>query len=663
MNWAPTVTLALVAALVFGWVARRFGLSPIVGYLLAGIAIGPHTPGFVGDAALASQLADVGVVLLMFGVGLSFSFADLWAVRAVAVPGALLASGLAVAGGTAVGLGLGWDLGAAMVLGMCLATASTVVIVRGLMELGLMGSSVGRIAIGWSVVEDLITVVLLVVLPALAPAAGEAGVAVASAPLWQTLLWTVGKVVLMAAVVIVGGGWLVPRVLAVVARSQSRELFTLAVLTVALGVAFLSAEVFGVSLALGAFFGGMVVGRSDLSHQAAADALPLRDAFAVLFFVAVGMLFDPGFVWERPLLVALALAIVLVGKPLVAVAFLLWAGHPPRAALSVGAAVAQVSEFSFVLAGLGVALGILPADGRNLVLAVALLSITASPLLFRGARPLERWLLGRPWLAALLARRAAGRTEPPPVPDSLAGHVVLAGFGRVGSLVGRFLERRGVPFVVVEMDRRRVEALRERGIEAVFGDAGSPILLDRAGVGRARALVLTMPDPVAQRLAIEHATAANPALAVLARTHSQAQIDELLRFPNVAPSDAEAELGYAMARRLLQVLGASPIEADATVLAAQGGAVATEQLRLFEVRVPATAAVVGRGIATLGLPASALIVAIVRGGQFLVARGPTALVGGDTLLLFANGDDARSIERLVAAPPEPAAAPVAEPDR
>lgn len=651
MNWAPTVALALVAALVCGVLARRLGLSPIVGYLLAGVLLGPHTPGFIADATLAGQLADVGVVLLMFGVGLGFSFGDLWSVRSLAVPGALVASSVAVLGGAFLGQQIGWSLSASMVLGMCLATASTVVIVRGLMELDLMGSAVGRTAIGWSVVEDLITVVLLVVLPTLAPAAGGEG-----DPLWQAIVWTIAKVALMAAVVIVGGGFVVPRLLALVARVQSRELFTLAVLTVALGVAYLASTVFGVSLALGAFFGGMVVGRSDLSHQAAADALPLRDAFAVLFFVAVGMLFDPLFVLQRPLLVGAALLVVLVAKPLAAIVLLLVRGQTPRAALSVAAAVAQVSEFSFVLAGLAVDLDILPADGRQLVLAVALLSIILSPVLFRGISLIEASLARWRWLQAYVLRRSRGLARLPDGAEPAGGHIVLVGYGRVGSMIGSFLAERSVPFLVVELDRPSVEQLRARGIPALYGDASSPMLLDRAGIKTARALVLTSPDPVAQRLAIEHARSLRGDLPIFARVHSQSQRDLLTAFSGVRAVHGEEELGYAMARLLLQALGASVIEADATVLAAQGGAEARTQLRLFEIRVPFGSPVVGSGIKDLSLPTTALIVAVVRQGHLVVPRGATTLVANDKLLLFASSDDAQKVETLVGALDEAQAA-------
>ena len=657
MAWAPTVAVGLVAALVLGTLARRLGQSPLIGYLLAGVLIGPHTPGFTGNAELAAQLADVGIVLLMFGVGLGFSFADLWSVRRLAVPGAVLASGAVVLLGAGLGLLLGWSLGAGLVFGMCIACASTVVIVRGMTELGLLSASPGRIAVGWSLVEDLITVVLLVVLPAMAvdgaadvAAAGEA----AAVPLWQALAASLGKMALLAAVVVWGGGFVVPRLLGVVARAQSRELFTLAVLTLALGVAYGAAAGFGVSLALGAFFAGMVVGRSDLAHQAAADALPMRDAFAVLFFVAVGMLFDPAALLAAPLAALAALACVLVGKPLVAVCFLLRAGQPPRAALAVAAGLAQVSEFGFVLAGLAVNLGILPSLGRDLVLASALASIMASPALFRGVPALER-LIQRRW-----PRLGQGRSDVDGgvVAGALDQHVVLVGCGRVGSVLMGFLRARGVPFVAIDSDRPTVERLQAQGVRALYGDAGSPVLLDGAGIAQARALVLAAPDAVTQRLAIEHARAVRPGLAVLARVHTDGQFAACAAMAGVRPVHGERELGHAMARELLQTLGASPIEAEAAVrgVGAGGDAATAAPPRLFEIAVPAHSAVAGRTLAELGLPGGALVVAVVRGGHHLVARGPTALAGGDVLLVFASNADALTIEARVRAPVDGSAA-------
>ncbi|MBL8901041.1 MAG: cation:proton antiporter [Planctomycetes bacterium] len=645
MNWAPTVTIGLAAALVLGTLARRFGLSPLVGYLLAGIVVGPNTPGFVGNAAVAGQIADVGVVLLMFGVGLGFSWKDLWSVRAIAVPGALVASGTAVLAGAAIGMNLGWGTAPSLVFGMCLATASTVVIVRGFLELDLLGSAAGRIAVGWSVVEDLITVVLLVILPALGASEGGGG----SLPL--TIAWTIAKVGLLAVLVIVGGGYVVPRLLSIVARAQSKELFTLAILVIALGIAYGSAELFGVSLALGAFFGGMVVGQSDLSHQAAADALPLRDAFAVLFFVAVGMLFDPLFVLSSPLPVLLSLAVVLLLKPLAGSALMLLRGYPLKDTLCVGAGIAQVSEFSFVLAGLAVSEGLLPEDARSLVLAAALLSITASPVLFRGVAPISKALLSSPGFARFLHRRAGklGRLTWNET-EQLQGHAILCGHGRVGSVLAGILRQRGIPFVAIDLDKKLVETLRARGEHALYGDGGSPTLLDRAGVATARAVLITIPDAAASRVAVEHVRATNPEAAICVRVHREAEQSLYANQPNTASVHGELELAYALARRMLGAFGSSAIEAEAVILDARrgGGASAPSDTTLiFELRVAADAPAAGKALSELALPAGALIITIRRKGDFVVPSGKTTLEPQDEVLVLADREGAHAIERLV----------------
>lgn len=642
MNWVPTVAIGLAAALLLGTLARRLGLSPLVGYLCAGMAVGPHTPGFVGDLRLASNLADVGVILLMFGVGLSFSLRDLLAVRGVALPGALAASGAAAACGAAVGVSQGWGVGASALFGLCLATASTVVIVRGLLELDLLGSAAGRIAVGWSVVEDLVTVVVLVLLPALT-LEGDGG------SLAQVLLQTAGAIALLGVVVFGGGALVVPRLLASVARAQSRELFTLAVLVIALGVAWLAAEVFGTSIALGAFLGGMVVGQSDMSHQAAADALPLRDAFAVLFFVAVGMIVDPLLLVEQPGLVLAALAVVLVVKPLVALAVLLAKGHPLGTSLSVGAAVAQVSEFSFVLAGLAVTEGLLPEEARSVVLAAALLSIVASPVLFRGAAPLERRLMGSKAVRRFVLRRA-GRLAKLPLEtaESLADHAVLCGHGRVGGELAVFLRERGIPFVVIEQDRALVEQLLDARVPALYGDAGSATLLDRARVASARTLLVTVPDPVTARLAVEHARRVNPEIEVVLRVHADDGRAAFARDAHLRAVHGERELAYAMARLALQGFGLSAIEAEAAVIDrrhARGGA--SQPTRIAEIHVPASSPVVGRSVAELGIPRGVLVVTIARDGEFVVPSGDTEVRAGDALLVLADTERARAVERLV----------------
>jgi CPA2 family monovalent cation:H+ antiporter-2 len=463
------------------------------------------------------------------------------------------------------------------------------------------------------------------------------------------LFWTSGKVVLLALVTFGIGPLLVPPLLGFVARAQSRELFTLAVLVLALGIAFCASEVFGVSIALGAFFAGMIVGQSDLSHQAAADALPLRDAFAVLFFVAVGMLFDPVFVVDRPLLVLAALALVLVAKPAVALAMLLWRGHALPTSLAVAAGIAQVSEFAFVLAGNALSLGVLPPLARDVVLSAVLLSITASPLLFKGIGPIERWLQRRGRVAAWLERRGAGVADLPPG-EELRDHAVLVGHGRVGGVLGAFLQQRGIPFVVVDRDRALVEDLRRRGVRAVYGDGGSPTLLDHLGIARARVLLVTTPDAVTARLAVEHGHRSNRALEVVARVHHETVREFLHRFQRTHGVHGELELAYAMARLMLTKFGVSAMEAEATVIDARraAGVRPEPRTRIVEIHVPDGSKAVGRRIADLGMPRGALVVTIGRGGEFVVPGGQTELCGADVLLVLAEPEAARAIEAIVA---------------
>ena len=387
-----TIVMGLVLAFAGGFVASKLRLPPLVGYLLAGVAMGPFTPGFVGDEAVASQLAEIGVILLMFGVGLHFSINDLMAVRRIAIPGAIGQIAVATALATGVARLWGWPLGAGLVFGLALSVASTVVLLRALEERRMLDSVNGRIAVGWLIVEDLVTVLALVLLPALAGALGgeqpAAGGEVAGGSLGATLGLTLGKVALFLGLMLVVGKRVVPWLLQQVARTGSRELFTLSVLATALGIAYGSAELFGVSFALGAFFAGVVLSETDFSHQAAADSLPLQDAFAVLFFVSVGMLFDPSILWRHPLGVLSVLAVILVGKSLAAFAIVLAFGYPVARALTISASLAQIGEFSFILAGLGTSLGLLPAEGQDLILAGALLSIALNPLVFRAVTAL-----------------------------------------------------------------------------------------------------------------------------------------------------------------------------------------------------------------------------------------------------------------------------------
>ncbi|MGE3772744.1 MAG: YbaL family putative K(+) efflux transporter [Gammaproteobacteria bacterium] len=542
--------IALIAAgyclaLLFGLVAARLRLPPIVGYLLAGIAVGPATPGFVGDMALAGQLAEIGVMLLMFGVGLHFSLADLAEVRRIAVPGAIVQIGVAVALGAAAALLWGWSLGAALVFGLCLSVASTVVLLRALEGRDLLESVNGRIAVGWLVVEDLVMVLVLVLLPALA-GASSSGVDLVS--LLTTLGFTLVKVGGFVAFMLLVGKRALPKLLWWVANTGSRELFTLCVVAAAVGVAFGAAKLFDVSFALGAFFAGMMMRESEFSHRAADETLPLRDAFAVLFFVSVGMLFDPATVWEEPLRLALVIGIVVVGKTLAAMALVLAFRYPLGTALTVGASLAQIGEFSFILAGLGVALGVLPVEGQDLVLAAALVSITLNVALFAALGPVQRWLRERLPSNAWFERRVDPYAQLPANTDEtlLTGHVLLVGYGRVGRRIGDALEARGIPFVTAEGNRELVEQLRARGLPAVSGDVATAEVLIQAHVVRASMLVVAIPDTVDVRRLVGIARTLNPAIEVVIRSHNEVEADLLRRDTGSTVFLGEEELARGM---------------------------------------------------------------------------------------------------------------------
>ncbi len=566
-----TIAAGLGFAFVFGFIAQRLRLPPLVGYLVAGIAVGPFSPGFIADTALAGQLAEIGVILLMFGVGLHFSLQDLLAVRRIAIPGATVQICAATAMGAVVAHFWGWSWGQGIVFGLALSVASTVVLLRALEERGILESVDGRIAVGWLIVEDLVTVLALVLLPALAGPLGgtvaESAVPGSAAGLWPTLGITLGKVVVFLALMLVVGRRAVPWLLERVARTGSRELFTLCVLAIALVVAVGASELFGVSFALGAFFAGVVINESDLSHQAAAEALPLQDAFAVLFFVSVGMLFDPVIVLEHPGRLVAVLAIVLLGKSLAAFVLVLVFRYPVHTALTISASLAQIGEFSFILAGLGLSLGLLPPDGQMLVVAGALFSITLNPVAFAVVGPVDRWLRARPRLLDVLERAepdsaAAGQ---PSAGTQLTQHAVLVGHGRVGAIVGEALARFGIPYVAIERDRRIVETLRERGTLALSGDATRPGILALAHPERARLLVVATPDPYQAREVIQLARKANPAIDIVVRTHGVAErrFLEGLRVGRAVMGEHELALG--MAHYALLSVGRTDDEADEAV--------------------------------------------------------------------------------------------------
>ncbi len=555
-----TIAAGLGLALIIGFAADRLGLPPLVGYLVAGIIIGPATPGFVADMALAAQLAELGVMLMMFGVGLHFSIQDLLAVRRIAIPGALVQIAVATALGAGTALWWGWDLGGALVFGLALSVASTVVLLRALEDRNILNSLNGRIAVGWLVVEDLVVVLILVLLPAIAGVLGGSappgGGHEAGGPLWTTLAVTLGKVAAFVALMLIAGRRLLPRLLWAVAKTGSRELFTLAVISAAVGVAYLSAELFSVSFALGAFFAGMMMRESSLSHRAAEESLPLRDAFSVLFFVSVGMLFDPHIVVAEPLRVATVAAVIMIGKTLAAVGLVLMFRYPLNTALTVGASLAQIGEFSFILAGLGMSLGLLPREGQSLILAGALISISLNPLVFAAVEPVQRWVRSRSQLARALERTDDPLAELPPTinQDLLTGHVLLVGYGRVGRRIAESLAEHGIPYVIAEQNRELVEELRQRQVPAVSGDASEPVVLIQAHIARAAVLVVAIPDAAGVRSMVETARTLNPKVQILLRTHSDEEAS-LLRRENLGMVFmGEHELAGAMTREVLNRL-------------------------------------------------------------------------------------------------------------
>ncbi len=557
-----TIAASLGLALMLGLIAHRLKLPVLVGYLLAGVILGPATPGFVADIELSRQLAEIGVILLMFGVGLHFSLNDLLAVRRIAVPGAILQIAVATALGVGVATLWGWSLGAGLVFGLALSVASTVVLLRALEQRSALKSVNGQIAVGWLVVEDLAMVLVLVLLPPLAGWLGgdTSGSTVGSSDpdLLITLLITFGKVAVFIALMLVVGKRVFPWLLWHVASTHSKELFILSVIAVAVGIAYGSAMLFGVSFALGAFFAGMVMRESHLSHRAAQESLPLRDAFSVLFFVSVGMLFDPDIVMQQPLRVLAVVAIIVMGKSLAAFLLVLAFRYPLNTALTVSASLAQIGEFSFILTALGVSLGLLPVEGQNLILAGALISITLNPLVFQMIEPIQAWIRTRSQLARMLERTVDPLAELPMTvaSSSVTEHVVLIGYGRVGQRIGESLAEQGLPVVVAEQNREVVERLRKHGIHAVAGDAAEPAVLIQAHIARASMLVIAIPDTLRARSMIETARMLNPQIEIVIRTHNDEEA-ALLRNEGMGTVFlGEHELALSMTRHILEKIAA-----------------------------------------------------------------------------------------------------------
>ena len=550
------IAIGFVLALALGFLAARLRLPPLIGYLLAGIAVGPYTPGFSADAGLAAELAEIGVMLLMFGVGLHFSVATLWRVRNISLPGALAQIAITTSIGTALASLWGWKLVSGIVFGVSLSIASTVVLLRALEQRNELDTEQGRIAVGWLVVEDLTMVMVLVFLPALADA--MQGGEFAASELAKNLALTTIKVAGFVVLMLVGGRRVVPWLLNHVARTGSRELFTLAVLALALGIAYGSTHLFDVSYALGAFFAGVVLAETDLSHQAAENSLPLRDAFAVLFFISVGMLFNPSIIVEQPLAVVSLVFVIVVGKSIWAFLLVLAFGYTIRTAMTIGAGIAQIGEFSFILAGLGIALNVLPAEARDLILAASLLTITLNPLAFATVNTVTAWINAKP---ALLRRfeHSIRHSEIGADSDSahMRDHAIIVGYGRVGSIVGHALAAQGLHFVVIEMNRRAIEQLRSQNVAAVYGDATAHGVLEVARIHRARLLVIASPDGFQARRILEIARRKNPQIAIVVRTHSSNELEYLIRQGVDRAVMGELELALEMTEYSLRSLGVS----------------------------------------------------------------------------------------------------------
>ncbi|HEY4316137.1 MAG TPA: YbaL family putative K(+) efflux transporter [Herbaspirillum sp.] len=520
-----TIVGGLVLAFIFGALANRLRMPPLVGYLVAGICVGPFTPGFVADANLAQELAEIGVILLMFGVGLHFSLKDLMAVKAIAIPGALVQIAIATLLGMGLAWLLGWNLGAGLIFGLALSVASTVVLLTALQERRLLETRRGQIAIGWLIVEDIIMVLALVLIPALSGVLGGTGEAVSTGALLITLAITLGKVIAFVAVMLVFGRRLIPWILERTADTGSRELFRLAVLAIALGFALGATYIFGVSFALGAFFAGMILAESELSHRAAEESLPLRDAFAVLFFVSVGMLFDPSILIREPLLVLATVFIIVIGKSLAALLIVRFFKYPLSTSLTIAASLAQIGEFSFILATLGISLNLLSATGRDLILGGAILSILINPLLFFGLDRLNPWLKRREEDPAAGLPQDADEIAKPVLPRH--GHTVLVGFGRVGHRAADALRDARQPFIVIEDHVEVVEALCAAGTPAIYGNAAAPGMLDAAHIAGARYLLVAIPEVLEAGQIIEHALKINPKLHIIARSHTEAETAHL----------------------------------------------------------------------------------------------------------------------------------------
>ena len=555
-----TLTGGLTAALIFGYLTLLIGLSPIVGYLFAGIVVSANTPGFVADEGLAKQMAEIGVILLMFGVGLHFHFKELLAVKHIAIPGALGQSAVATVVSMVVLRGFGWSWADGAVFGMAIAVASTVVLTRILSDNHHLHTPTGHIAIGWLVVEDILTVFVLVMIPAIF---GGGDAAIGGGAIAMALLWTTLKIGALVAFTFLVGGRVIPWILTLIARTHSRELFTLSVLVVALGIAVGAAKLFGVSMELGAFLAGMVVGRSEFSTRAATDALPMKDAFAVLFFVSVGMLFDFKSLLETPWLVLATIVIVMIVKPLSAIVITLLLRHPLGTALSVGAVLSQIGEFSFIVGTMGSQYGLISDQAFNALVATAIVSITFSPLLYRAMPVLERWVARRPALWNLLNRKPLANDDNESQPARDTGRkAVIIGYGPVGKTVFRLLRDNGFSPSVIEMNLDTIQALKAKGVRAFYGDASHPDTLKAAGIKQADILILSSSTIPLGKEIIHETRRMNPGIRIIARTAYLKEAEQLMDAGATAVFSGEGEVALSITEKILEAFGASREQID-----------------------------------------------------------------------------------------------------
>ena len=569
-----TIAAAFAAAWVLGLITQRLRLSPIVGYLLAGIVIGPYSPGFVGDVDMAHQLAEVGVILLMFGVGLHFHLKDLLAVKGIAIPGAVVQSAAATLATMAIFSLFGWRLSAGLVLGMAMSVASTVVLLRVLMDHDKLGTVEGHVAVGWLIVEDIFTVIVLVLLPVMAASGALPAEAGASAG-WSGLAalgWAIVKLSALVVIVLLAGSRIVPWVLVQVARLRSRELFTLTVLVLSIAVAVGSSTLFGASVALGAFLAGMVVGQSPVSQQAASDVLPMRDAFAVLFFVSVGMIFDPSFLMHEPLMVAAGLIVVLLIKPMAALAIVALQGYSARTALTVAIGLAQIGEFSFIVSQVAREHDMMPAEGHHVLVATAMISIALNPLLFALLPGIERWLQRRPRMWSMLNRRANVRltTINAAAADRVAATgsplAVIVGYGPVGRVVDALLRDTGLETVIVDLNMDTIQSLSSHGRNAIYGDASRMDILEEAGIKRAAYLVITLPHLADRAPLILAARELNPQIEVIVRARYLSERNALDSVGATTVVFEEGEAGIALARHVMRRRGVNDATAERMLL-------------------------------------------------------------------------------------------------